>query len=114
LRANAGEYGAEVDAALLFSRRVGVEQIDQWVEACRWLTGVLRGETPAALVEGVPIDRYADNPTARVSHHLTRAVAAAILHHPAALAHHTAALMQCLILFPVTTRPHWAACCAGW
>jgi signal transduction histidine kinase len=44
-------------------------------------------------------DRYADNPTARFSHHVSRAIAAAVL-DDRALAHHTAALMQCLDSVP--------------
>jgi len=67
-------YVAEAEAALTFARRVGNEQMDQWLEACCWWAGVLRSENSAALSEGVPIDRYADNPTAGFSAHFARAI----------------------------------------
>ena len=38
-------YLAEVDAAMVFARRVGIEQMGQWLEACWGFAGELRGET---------------------------------------------------------------------
>ena len=78
-------YLAEVDAALAFARSVGIEQMGQWLEACRRFADVLRGETAAATAEAVPIDRFADNPTARFAAHFARAITAAIFDDPAAL-----------------------------
>jgi signal transduction histidine kinase len=95
------DFAAEVDAGLAFARRVGNEQLDQWLEDCRWLTTVLRGESSAAAsAVAEPIDGYADNPTAQFSAHLPRAVAAAIIDDPAALTRHTFAAMQSLHLIP--------------
>ena len=93
-------YLAEVDAALAFARSVGIEQMGQWLEACRWFADVLRGETAAASAEAVPIDRFADNPTARFAAHFARAITAAIFDDPAALTENTAAAMQSLDLVP--------------
>ena len=47
-----------------------------------------------------PIDRFADNPTARFAAHFARAIAAAILDDPAALRENTAAAMQSLVFVP--------------
>jgi len=89
-------YVAEVEAGLAFARRTGSEQTIQWLESCRWLAGVLRGEIVAAAGEAVPIDRYAGNPVALLHAHLSRAVVAAIFGDPAGLARHTAAAMPLL------------------
>ena len=95
------DFAAEVDAGLAFARRVGNEQLDQWLEDSRWLTTVLRGESSAAAsAVAEPIDGYADNPTAQFSAHLPRAVAAAIIDDPAALTRHTFVAMQSLGLIP--------------
>ncbi|HUL26655.1 MAG TPA: AAA family ATPase, partial [Streptosporangiaceae bacterium] len=89
-------YVAEVEAGLAFARRTGSEQTIQWLESCRWLAGVLRGEIVAATGEAVPIDRYVANPVALLHAHLSRAVVAAIFGDPAGLARHTAAAMPLL------------------
>jgi len=89
-------YVAEVEAGLAFARRTGSEQTIQWLESCRWLAGVLRGEIVAAAGEALPIDRYAGNPVALLHAHLSRAVVAAIFGDPAGLARHTAAAMPLL------------------
>ena len=89
-------YVAEVEAGLAFARRTGSEQTIQWLESCRWLAGVLRGEIVAAAGEAVPVDRYAGNPVALLHAHLSRAVVAAIFGDPAGLARHTAAAMPLL------------------
>ena len=89
-------YVAEVEAGLAFARRTGNEQTSQWLDSCRWLAGVLRGESAAAAGEAVPIDRYAGNPVALLHAHLSRAIAAAIFGDPAGLARHTAAAMPLL------------------
>ena len=85
-----------MEAGLAFVRRTGNEQTGQWLESCRWLAGVLRGESAAAAGEPVPIDRYAGNPLALLFAHLTQAIAAAIFGDPAGLARHTAAAMPLL------------------
>jgi signal transduction histidine kinase len=87
---------AEAEAGLAFARRAGDEQIGQWLESCRWLAGVLRGESSAAAGEAVSADRYADNPLGLFHTHLNHALAAAIFGDPAGLARHTAAAMPLL------------------
>jgi predicted ATPase/signal transduction histidine kinase len=84
---------AEAEAGLAFARRTGSEQTIQWLESCRWLAGVLRGEraADAALADG-----YAGNTLALLYAYLTRAVAAAIFGDPVGLARHTAAAMPLL------------------
>ncbi|WP_218577505.1 diguanylate cyclase [Phytohabitans rumicis] len=84
---------AEVDAGLALVRRGGDEQTGATLDIYRWLVGVLRGETSAAVV---PIDKYADNPLAILHGHISAAVAAAIFGDPVALAQHTAAAMPVL------------------
>jgi signal transduction histidine kinase len=64
------------------------------------LTGLLRGEDSPASGGAPPIDRYADNPTARFSVHFTRAIAAATFNDPANLERRTAAAMQALLYVP--------------
>ena len=93
-------FVAEVDGGLAFARRVGIEQMDRWLGACWWLKGMLRGENSDATSDAVPVDRYADNPTARFSAHFTRAIAAAIYDDPATLKRRTAAAMQALLYVP--------------
>ena len=89
-------YLAEADRALAFVQRVGIEPMSQWLEAYRWLAGVVRGEDPAVLGEAEPIDRNAEIPAVPFYGHLSRAIAAAIFDDPASLRHHTAAAMQSL------------------
>jgi signal transduction histidine kinase len=87
---------AEVEAGLDFQRRTGAEQTAQWLDSYQWLAGVLRGESPAAADEPVPIDRYADNLIALFHAHYARAIAAAIFGDPASLSRHTGAAMPLL------------------
>jgi signal transduction histidine kinase len=87
---------AEAEAALAFLRRTGDEQTIAMLEGYRWLADVLRGENAAATAEAATVDRYAGNPPALFNAHFTRAVAAAILGDPGALARHTAAAMPLL------------------
>jgi signal transduction histidine kinase len=87
---------AEAEAGLAFARRTENEQIGQWLDSCRWLASVLRGESSAATGEAVPGDRYADNSLGLFHAHLSHAIAAAIFGDPAGLARHTAAAMQLL------------------
>ena len=89
-------YLTESDRALAFVQRVGIEPMSQWLEAYRWLAGVVRGEDPAVLGEAEPIDRNAEIPAVPFYGHLSRAIAAAIFDDPASLRHHTAAAMQSL------------------
>ncbi len=93
-------FFAEVEAGLAFARRVGIEQMDRWLGACWWLTCRLRGENPGESGAAAPLDRYADNPTARFSAHFTRAIAAAIFNDPADLERRTDAAMQALLYVP--------------
>jgi signal transduction histidine kinase len=86
----------EVDKGLAFVRRSGNEQTAQVLDTYRWLTAVLRGDSPAGGGNPVPVDRYADNPLALLHAHLTRALAAAVLGDPTGLARHSAAAMPLL------------------
>ena len=90
-----GAYAAEVEAGLAFAQRTGSEQTIQWLDSCRWLAGVLRGEIAAA-DEAMPVDRYAGNPVALLHAHLSRAVVAAIFGDPTGLVRHTEAAMPLL------------------
>ena len=94
---------AEAEAAVAFARRTGSEQSAQVLDSYRWLAGVLRGESTAAVGEAVPADKYAGNPLALVHAHLSHATAAAIFGDPAGLERHTAAAMP---LVPVLTGPY--------
>jgi predicted ATPase/signal transduction histidine kinase len=89
-------FDTEVEAGLAFVRHTGNEQARQWLDCYRWLAGVLRGESAAAVGEAAPADEHADNPLALFHAHLTRAIAAAIFDDPAALSRHTAAAMPLL------------------
>ncbi|MFD1531024.1 ATP-binding protein [Pseudonocardia aurantiaca] len=91
---------AEVEAGLVFVRRTGSEQTIQWLDSCRWLAGVLRGESPAAAGEAVPTDRNADNPLPLLHTHINHAIVAGVFDDPAALTRHTAAAMPLLPAAP--------------
>ena len=86
---------AEVEAGLAFARRTGNEEASGWLDCCRWLTGVLRGEGPAA-AQTAPLSRYESNPLALFHGHVTAAIAAAIFGDPAGLVRHTEAAMPLL------------------
>ena len=55
---------------------------------------------PAGSAEAAPVDRFADNPTARFAAHFARAITAAIFDDPAALRENTAVAMQSLVFVP--------------
>jgi GAF domain-containing protein len=90
-----GVCAAETEAALAFARRTGNEEASGWLDCCRWLTGVMRGEGSAA-AEAPPLGRYESNPLALFHWHVTAAIMAAILGDPAGLARHTEAAMRLL------------------
>ncbi|MER7001860.1 AAA family ATPase [Dactylosporangium sp. NPDC000555] len=87
-------FVAEVETGLTFVRRTGSERVGQWLESYRWLAGVLRGEGAAA-ADGAAADGHVD-PFARFHAHVNRALSAAILDDPVALARHAAAAMPLL------------------
>jgi predicted ATPase/signal transduction histidine kinase len=87
---------AEVESGLAFVRRTGNEEAGQWLDSCRRLAAVLRGESAAPADEAVPIDRYADNPLALLHAHLGDAIAAAIFDDLDGLARHAAAAIPLL------------------
>jgi signal transduction histidine kinase len=89
-------YVAEVEAGLALVRRTGSEQTGQWLDGYQWLAGVLRGDSAAAAGDAMPIDRYADNPSALLKAHINHAIAAAVFGDPAGLARHSAAAMPLL------------------
>ena len=86
----------EVESGLAFVRRTGNEKAAQWLDSCRRLAAVLRGESAASAYEAVPIDRYADNPLALLHAHLGEAMAAAIFDDLDGLARHAAAVIPLL------------------
>ena len=86
---------AEAEAGLAFARRTGNEEASGWIDCCRWLTGVLRGEGPAA-AETAPLSRYQSNPLALFHGHLTVAIMAVIFGDRDALVQHTEAAMPLL------------------
>ena len=90
-----GVCAAEAEAGLAFARRTGNEEASGWLDCCRWLTGVLRGEGPAA-AGAVPLGRYEGNAMALFHGHVTAAIAAAIFGDPAGLVQHTEAAMPLL------------------
>ena len=89
-------FVTEIDGGLAFLRRTGNEQTGRWLDSYQWLVRVLRSESSTATSEAVPLDRYADDPTALIYAHLCRALAAAIFGDPAGLAQHSAAAMELL------------------
>jgi signal transduction histidine kinase len=90
------DYLSAVEAYLAFVRRTGNEQSAQLLDPCRWLAGVLRGESAAAAGDPIPIGQPADNPTALVYTHINRAIAAAVFGDARGLARHSAAAMPLL------------------
>jgi signal transduction histidine kinase len=87
---------AELDSGLAFLRRTGNEQTGRWLDSYQWLVRVLRSGGSTAASEAVPLDRYADDPTALIYARLCRAIVAAIFGDPAGLARHSAAAMELL------------------
>jgi signal transduction histidine kinase len=85
-----GVCAAEVEAGLAFVRRTGNEEVSAWLDCFRWLTGVLRGEGPAA-AGAAPVGRYEGSPLALLHGHVTAAIAAAIFGDPVGLVQHTGA-----------------------
>ena len=88
----------------------------EWLDSYRWLAGVLRGEALAdAAGDGGPGDRYAGNPLALSSAHVTprgrRAPSSAI--RPAWRGT-PRRRCRCCRRPRASTRPPWPACCAGW
>ena len=90
-----GACAAEAEAGLAFARRTGNQEASGWLDCCRWLTGVLRGEGPA-VAEAAPVGSYEGNPMALFHGHVTAAIAAAIFGDPAGLLQHTEAAMPLL------------------
>ena len=87
---------AELDDGFAFLRRTGNEQTGRWLDSYEWLVGVLRSQRAIAANEAVPLERYADDPTALFYAHLCRAIAAAIFGDSARLAEHSAGAMELL------------------
>jgi signal transduction histidine kinase len=87
---------AEIDDGLAFLRRTGNEQTGRWLDSYQWLVGVLRSESSTAASEPVPLDRYADDPTALIYARICRATAAAIFGDSVGLAEHSTAAAELL------------------
>jgi signal transduction histidine kinase len=85
-----GVCAAEAEAGLAFARRTGSEEVSGWLECCRWLAGVLRGDGQAS-VETVPVSRYESNPLALFHWHVSAAIASVIVGDSAGLVRHTEA-----------------------
>ena len=90
-----GACAAEAEEGLAFARRTGNQEASGWLDCCRWLTGVLRGEGPA-VAEAAPVGSYEGNPMALFHGHVTAAIAAAIFGDSAGLLQHTEAAMPLL------------------
>ncbi|MDG6107027.1 AAA family ATPase [Dactylosporangium aurantiacum] len=89
-------YVADVEAGLAFVRRTGDEHIGESYDSYRRLVAVLRGESTSAAGAAVPTERYAESPWALFHLQVTRAIDAAILDDPDALARCSAAAMSLL------------------
>ncbi|HEY6758149.1 MAG TPA: AAA family ATPase, partial [Baekduia sp.] len=87
-------FVAELDDGFTFLRRTANEQTVRWLDSYEWLVGVLRSERAGAATEAVPLERYADDPTALFYAHLCRAIAAAIFGDAARLAEHSAGALE--------------------
>ncbi|ABW12427.1 serine/threonine protein kinase [Parafrankia sp. EAN1pec] len=87
----------EADEALALAVRTGNGHAEELSRTCRQLARVLRGEAVDSTVdETAQLSRLAADPHAAAYLHLSRALAAAILDHPAELARCTAAAMPLL------------------
>ncbi|MBL7502747.1 diguanylate cyclase [Frankia sp. CNm7] len=101
------DFDAEADAALAFAARTGNSLAEETFRTCRRLTRMLRGDIVASVAdEAAQLNMLAANPYATAHLHLTRALAAAILDHPAELERHTAAAMP---LFSARTELYTVA-----
>ena len=89
-------FVAELDHGFAFLRRTGNEQTGRWLDSYEWLVGVLRSDRAGAASEAVPLERYADDPTALFYAHLCRAIAAAIFGDSARLAEGSAGALELL------------------
>jgi hypothetical protein len=97
---------AEMQAGLAFASRTGNEEASRWLDSCRWLTDVLRGESASGAGEAVPLDRYAGSPLVLSFAHLARAIAAAIFGDLADLERHVGAAI------PLNTQTTYATALA--
>jgi diguanylate cyclase (GGDEF)-like protein len=102
---------AEVDAALAFAARVGLDQSAAAYVAYRQLIRAMRGETEelggfsdSTFDETAHLAGLATNPTAAANFHVARAMAAAIFGDSTALIRHAAAAMP-VLLFVHATYP---------
>jgi signal transduction histidine kinase len=89
-------FVAELDDGFAFLRRTANEQTVRWLDSYEWLVGVLRSERASAASQAVPLERYADDPTALFYAHVCRAIAAAIFGDSVRLAEHSAGAMELL------------------
>jgi GAF domain-containing protein len=87
---------AEIDHGFAFLRRTGNGQTGRWLDSYEWLVGLLRSERAGAGSAAVPLERYADDPTALFYAHLCRAIAAAVFGDFAGLAEHSTGATQLL------------------
>ncbi|MDT3440247.1 diguanylate cyclase [Pseudofrankia sp. BMG5.37] len=91
-------FVAEVDEALAFARHTGSRQVEEIFQTYRQLATALRaGGLASAADEAAQLSTLAAAPVDAAAHlHIAKALAAAILDHPAELAAHTAAVMPLL------------------
>ncbi|MBL7498795.1 diguanylate cyclase [Frankia sp. CNm7] len=91
------DFVAEVDEALAVAARTGNDHAEETFRTYQRLARVLRGEAVDSTAdERAQLGTLAANPVAAANLHITRALAAAILDHPAELIRHTAAVMPLL------------------
>jgi signal transduction histidine kinase len=86
----------EIEGGIAFLRRTGNEQSGRWMDSYRWLVRVLDRESGPAAADAVPLDRYANDPTALIYANICRAIIAAIFGDPAGLSRHSDAAMDLL------------------
>jgi diguanylate cyclase (GGDEF)-like protein len=90
-------YVAEVESALEFARRTGNDHAAEMFAAYRDLAAALRGDPVDVPTEAAGWEAaMAANPLAAAIMHVTGALGAAVLDHPADLARHTSAAMPLL------------------
>ncbi|MCK9904991.1 diguanylate cyclase [Frankia sp. Cpl3] len=100
----------EVDEALAFATRTGNGQLEEIFQAYRRLARVLGGEAAESAADTAPgMSLLVVDPAVTIHLHLTRALAAALLAHPADLARHTAAIMPMLPMLPMREAIHLTA-----
>ena len=104
----------EIDDGFAFLRRTGNEQTGRWLDSYAWLARVLRSEGATEAREAVPLERYADDPTALIYAHLCRAIAAAVFGIRPGSPSTAPRRWNCSRPSTASTPSPRSACCAAW